>query len=116
MLRKDVKDIKEMVSEMTLKTINKAHKYDELKEDLKKVRFKVSRCVPQFDPNSAQFFITIRYEIDPVVLKFDPETGDILGNERFKAINMLDLISFEDMNLIRDEIDVAKRKNKEVNG
>lgn len=117
---KDIKQIKENVNavtekfdELTAETIRKAKKYDELKDYLSKVKFSVDKITLVLDKKDFVYGVKVEYNIPPITLFVDSDGGQVT-NERFKAINMLDLISFDDMAKIKQKINEAINKNKEV--
>lgn len=108
-LRKDVKNISSKVEEIKEKmllieknlmpsTIARAHKYSEIKEDLKNIELKVSNIVPIIDDHGNKG-LKIYYEMDPIIISLDDE-GNLPYVASFAAINKLDLISGEDMQMI----------------
>lgn len=110
-IRKDLKAIKEELSNMNSSAIiDKAKKYDELISYLADIKFDVESVKTAYDDNGTCFVI-VNYKI-PSVKLYVNEDGSTIPNNRFKAINMLNLISFEEMSKIAAYIEEAKIKNK----
>ena len=108
-LRKDVKIIKQQLEDLGKDLFKKAREYDVLSEEVKKVKLdvkNVSLFVDEFGSTS----VNVEYSIPPVKIFFDSD-GQILKNERFIAMNMLDLITLEDMEKIAIKINLAKERN-----
>ena len=113
-LRKDIKQIKssvETVEKLLDKSIvEKAKKFDEMTENLSKVELKI-KSAKMTVTDSGEEQLKVEYEIDPVYLQFDPD-NNIVYNPEFYAINMLNLISPQDMQKISSAIEKAKIKKK----
>lgn len=112
-LRKDVKKISSQMEEMNQKIllieksltpgiVAKAHKYSEIKEDLKHIDLKVSNIVPIVDDHGNKG-LKIYYEMDPIIISLDDE-GNLPYVASFAAINKLDLISGQDMQIISKKL------------
>ena len=110
-LRKDFKelkcDVKYIKDNLTSETIEKAKKYDQLKELLEEIYFDVE-LVESFDYNGETQYEII-YKNPKVMLNFD-EYGDLIKNEFFYSMNMLDLLTREANDTLLDII--IKEKNK----
>lgn len=90
--------------------MNKANKCDFLEQNIKNIKLKVSRIKPVLLESNVG--VTIEYEIAPVTVYLD--NGNVFPNETFKSINLLNLISFEDMQKIQKKIeDVALLQKKQ---
>lgn len=113
MVRKDVKEIKEVVSKLSTSMSIKAMEYDKIKDFLKDIKIEVAKCNTLFDESRMEYIVKVEYKMPTITLTFD-EDGDVMLNERFRAINSLDLISMDDMDRIADSIQRAKNLNKEV--
>lgn len=110
-LRKNVEEIKTMLTEMTKETAFKAKEYDKIIELLKKFHIKVSKINTVLNQDFT-YSVKIEYSIPSIELKVDK--GDYSSsNDAFKAINLLNLLSIEDMTLISKEIEKAKRLSKQ---
>lgn len=107
-LRKDVKEIKETLNEITKTALKKAQLYEKQLEWLSKVEIKVKKVSTVLNSDMTTG-VKIEYYIPPIQINID-ENGNVGTNEMFKAINMLDLISFEDMGKISSEIAKAKKQ------
>lgn len=104
---RDIKDIKLMVANSTKENLSKAKKYDELKKLTSNVSLSVKNIVKSVDSNGNDF-IRVTYNVPDVILYLD-DNGDILHNPQFYAINMLDLISNDDMQKLADYIADVKK-------
>ena len=113
-LRKDIKEIKDSIkqinSNLDKTIIEKAKKFDELSENLKKVELKIKSAKMHIS-DSGEEQLKIEYEINPIYLQFDPD-NNIVYNPEFYAINMLNLISPQDMQKMSLAIERAKIKKK----
>lgn len=98
-LRKEIKEIKSSVNELKLNLapsiIDKARKYDELIENLSKIKIKVKSAKKVIN-DSGDKELKVEYEIDPILLSFD-EKGNAKYEPMFYALNITNLISYEDM-------------------
>ena len=113
------KKVKQEISQINQKltklldsgVMNKAQRCDFLDLNLKNVKIKVSKITPVFIQDN--FGLTIEYKIDPITIYID--NGNVFPNESFKSINLLNLISFEDMQKIQKKIEdiVALQKQQE---
>lgn len=108
-LRKDVKLIKQQLDELTAETMLKSRKYDELLEYLEKIKLDVKNA-SLFTDEFGSYGVKIDYSIEPIKIFFDSD-GKLLKNERFYAINMLDLISLADMEKIAVVLNTATERN-----
>lgn len=110
-LRKDFKelksDVKEIKDNLSKDIIEKAQKYDQLKELLEEIYFDVE-LVESFDYNGETQYEII-YKNPKVMLNFD-EYGDPIKNEFFYSMNMLDLLTREANEKIYNIL--KKEKNK----
>lgn len=102
--------IEEQLKQLSPQILEKARKYDELKERLKYVTFDVKN-VSLFTDSMGNIGVKIAYNVPEVKIYCDSD-GNIEKNNRFIAINSLDLVSFSDMKKIQVKIDEAKIKNK----
>ena len=109
-LRKDVKAINEKLDQITSKTIWKAREYDRITEKLSQVKFNVSKCTV-FPQDDGSYGVLVTYNIPLVKVFFDGD-GEPMRNERFVAMNELNLISIEDQKKILEKIREAEEKNK----
>lgn len=112
--KKDVKNqlnsIEKKIDNLAPEILEKAKKYDELKELLKHIKFDVKNA-SLFSDNLGNIGVKINYFIPEVRIYCDSE-GNIEKNNKFYAINKLDLVSFSDMKKIQAKIDEAKLRNK----
>lgn len=109
-LKKIVKDIQDKVNFLAKDNYHKAKKYEEQQELLKNIKLKVKKT-NLFLNNDGQVGVNIEYEVPKVKIYFDDD-GEIIKNEKFYAINSLDLISNEDMQNVAAIIEEATRRNK----
>ena len=107
-LRKDVKEIKDTLNQVTKTALTKANLYEKQLELLSKIKIEVKKVSTVLNPNLTTG-IKVEYYIPPIQINIDSE-GNVENNEMFKAINLLDLISFEDMGKISSEIAKAKKQ------
>jgi hypothetical protein len=111
-LKKIVENIEEKVNFLTKDSFHKAKKYEEQNDLLSKITLNVKNA-KIFLNNDAQYGLNIEYEIPPIKIYFDDD-GQMLKNERFYAINALDLISKEDMQKIQEILNEVIRRNKKL--
>lgn len=112
-IKQDVKKVTSTVDSLTAETIEKAKKYDEMKEYLSNIKFSVDKINLILDKSDFVYAVKIEYKIPPVTIFVDSD-GQQAVNQRFKSINMLDLISFDDMQKITKKIEEAKNKNRNL--
>ena len=112
MIFKDVKLIKKELSELketlTINIESIAKVADELESYLANVGLKV-KSITEFYEEDGTASLRINYEAPQVVLRFTAD-GELLQNETFKSINMLNLVSSKDMELLTRTIDSKKNK------
>ena len=101
-----VEDLKFLTKEYQ----SKSQKYDEMIEYLKDIKIKVGKIELKID-NHGQLFLKVNYEMPVQEIRFDDD-NNIVENKMFKAINMLNLISFEDMRKIQVLLEEAQNENK----
>lgn len=106
---KDIKEIKETLNKVTGEALNKSIKYDELINRIEKVKINVQKVSLSYNQDGT-YNVKVDYSIPNILLSFDSD-GNIIQNERFTAMNMLNLISIEDMMKISACIENAKKKN-----
>ena len=105
-----IKEIKKKLDSLTDETILKAKKYEELVKHLNNVKFKVKKSNLFLSEATANIGVEVEYEVSPIKIIFD-ENNEIIKNDRFIAINMLDLISMSDMEKLNELIKEAKKRN-----
>ena len=109
-LRKEVKQIKttleELKSNLAPGIIEKARKYDELVDNLSKIKIKV-KSAKKIINDVGDKQLKVEYEIEPIILDFD-EKGNPKHEPMFYALNMTNLISFEDMQKLIKAIKMIK--------
>lgn len=110
-LRKDVKEIKQLLEQISKDTLYKAKEYDKLIDLLKMLPVKISKIHTQINKDLT-YSVKIEYEIPSVEIKVD-KNSYIPNNDSFKAINLLNLLSMEDAQKISKEIEKAKKLNQQ---
>ena len=109
-LRKDIKEIKETLNNITSEIFDKAKKYDELINYLSKIKINVKRASLILS-NETNYDVRIEYQVPDIIVKVDKDKT--YADDMFKSINLLNLISMEDMRKISQKIEEAKLKNGE---
>ena len=108
-IRKDIKEIRKKVDSLTNETINKAKKYDELINNLNKIKIKIDKT-SFFVDEYGKIALKIDYQIPPIRLYFD-DNDDVIKNETFYSLNILNLVPMEEQLKIVKKIEEAKNKN-----
>lgn len=108
-IKKILQEMNNKLSGLTDKTVKKAQKYDSIKQQLDYIKFNVKNINYFTNENNGTIGIEIEYEMPKIKIYFDGD-GNILENNRFIAINSLDLISFEEMEKIKTYIKNVERK------
>jgi uncharacterized protein YoxC len=108
-LIKENEELKKQVNTFSDKNQEKIKKYEMMMDYLNDIKVSVSNVRTIVEKNGSMV-VEVSYSIPKQIVYFDDENNVIL-NKTFKAINMLNLISFEDMKRISDKIDEAKMKN-----
>ena len=109
-LRKDVKTINEKLDQITSKTMWKAKEYDRIMGSLSQIQFDLSKC-SLFLQDDGSYGFLVSYNI-PVIKVFFDGDNEPIRNDRFVAINELNLISIGNQKIIAEKIQEAKEKNK----
>ena len=110
---KDIKAIKEQITDFNQTTLKRAEKLNEQNELLKNVRIKVKKASVIQDNTNCLYKLRIEYEIPPIEIILDEdsnETQDLM----VRSINLLGLISIEDQVLLSKKMQEAKEKNKQI--
>lgn len=107
---KDVQEIKKDLEIFTSEAQFKIKKYEEIMEYLKDIKINVSNIKPIIN-DKGTVNVEITYSIPKQIIEFDDE-NNIVVNKVFKAINMLNLISFEEMEKISFMLEKAKVQNR----
>ena len=110
-IKSEIKDIKAMLVDMNEETVRKAKLYDEQKDRLQNIKLKVDKAAVFFDSSNGVYGVKVDYSV-PSALIYISDDGEVVANDTFKSINLLDLISFDDMKKIRAEIDKAIQHTK----
>ena len=109
-LKNKIDDLTKDVSTLTKDNQTKIKKYNEMVEFLKDVKISVSKV--NFNVNDrGSIGVDIHYHIPKQSIYFNDE-NEIIMNKTFRAINMLNLISLDDMQKISILLEDAKRKNR----
>lgn len=103
-------EIQGKMDTLTAENQQKIKKYEEITEYLGDIKINVSKIDFVVDKNG-NVGIEVSYTIPKQKVEFDDE-NHLIQNKTFKAINMLNLISFDDMQKISNKLDDAKMKNK----
>lgn len=109
-IRKDLKEIKSTLKEITKGALYKSKKYDELQNYLKSLKLKIKNAKIVFLENGT-FGVEINYEMAPVIIQYDKTTNEWFKNNTFYSINKLNLISFKEMYRLKQILDEAAKKN-----
>lgn len=109
-LRKDVKDIKEKLDNITSELFVKAKKYDEIMNYLSNIKISVKRASLTLS-DDARYGVKVEYQVPDAIIKVDKDKNHT--TDMFKSINMLNLISISDMEKITKKLEEAKQKNGE---
>ena len=111
--RKDIKEIKETVDKINNSiakdTLQKLSKLEELEKNLSHISFKVKNIVEKYEEDGNKS-LKIEYIVEPIKLVFDAN-GEMFFDNKFYSINMLNLISFDDMNKIQKAINKISKEN-----
>lgn len=108
-LIKENEELKNQVNTLCGRNQEKLKQYESTMNYLNDVSLKVANVRTIVDKNGSMA-VEVSYSIPKQIVCFDDENNVIL-NKTFKAINRLNLISFEDMKKISDKMDEAKMKN-----
>ena len=111
-IRKDLKEIKETLKDITKGALHKSKKYDEMSEQIKHIKLKVKSAKVVFLENGT-FGVEVTYDIPTITVQYDKTVNTWAKNESFYAINKLNLVSFKDMLRVKKVLDEAVRKNVE---
>lgn len=109
-LRQEIIELRELLEKFDSETISKAKKYDEIQSYLASVKLKAKSGI-KFNENAFSYSVVVDYSSPKLELLID-ENENVVASPTFKAINMLNLISYEDMEEIAKNIMLAKKKNK----
>ena len=106
-LRKDIKELKKQMDDLTQnldsKVIYKAQKYDELMNDLRPIKFDDLNIKSFYDEFGNKRYV-MHYSLQTELFF---EDGDVVNNPLFISINKLDMLSEKDtkkiINLLKNE-------------
>ncbi len=111
---KDVKEIKQTLNELKEASIGNLEKRskraDELENYLSKVRINLKK-VSDITLQNGKSGIRIIYDMPQIILELD-DNGEIIPNDTFTAINMLDLLNMNDLIYLSRIINSKKKLNK----
>lgn len=103
----EISDIRSLIS---AKNKAKADKYDEIRDRLSKITIKVS-SISHFMDDMGRKYLKVSYEIPDGIITLEDD-GTFGCNDILKYINLLDLISLEDMRKIQEEREKLKYVKK----
>lgn len=106
-IKKHIEEINESLKALSGENMEKLKQFEIIEEQLKKIKIKVKNVAISIDEYGNEF-LNINYELPTIKLKFD-DNKEVEINEEFRAINLLNLISFEDMEKIQKAIDKIKK-------
>lgn len=106
-IKKHIEEINESLKALSGENMEKLKQFEIIEEQLKKIKIKVKNVAISIDEYGNEF-LNINYELPTIKLKFD-NNKEVEINEEFRAINLLNLISFEDMEKIQKAIDKIKK-------
>lgn len=109
---KDIKELKKQIAILNEKMLNKeiifkAQKYDEMVSNLNKIKFGL-KIKKQFNQETGDVFLKIDYELPSIELHFD-ENGNVIKNDLFYSINVLNLLDDNNLNILQQEIEKLKK-------
>lgn len=108
-LKKIAQDTNNKINQLLGDCYHKSQLYDEITKYVSKVLIQV-KDVSLFANNDGLVGVKVEYDVPTVKIYFDDD-GQILKNDRFYAMNYLNLISTDDMKRIQVYLDDAKRRN-----
>lgn len=109
-MKKIKNDLEEVKSSLDKSVIEKAKRMDRTAEWLSNVKVGL-KSIKLTMTETGEEQLKVEYEIPPIYLQFAPD-NTIVFNPAFYSINMLDLISADDMVKIGKAIEKAKIKKK----
>lgn len=111
-IENDVAELTKIVKTQELVRLRKANDDFKLQTELiKDIKFKVKSVKTIVNEYTGLPVIQIQYEIPVVNVEIDEE-GNPIKNKFFYATNYLEMISFEDMERIQQELDKSKLNGK----
>lgn len=108
--KKDVEQIKDKLDSITGAALQKAIAYDTEQQYLKDIVVNVDRAIPLFDEKTFRYVVKITYKVEPTILYVDDD-GEATLNNRFRAMNELNLIPLNDLQTISNAISRANTLN-----
>ena len=102
----DVQEIKKGLETLSEANQKKIAKYEETKEQLSKIRIEISNVKTCIE-NNGSLSLEVHYKVPVAKIRIDDE-GFLDVDEMFRAINLLNLISFEDMNKVQKKLEELK--------
>lgn len=108
-LKKEIALIKEKLDKITNDTLNKAKEYDFVMEKLKNINIQI-KYITKFIDDYGKIGLKITYHIPTVSVILD-DNNDIVKEETFYTINILNLLSIEDEKKLILAIDEIKHLN-----
>lgn len=111
-IKSNICELKNTFDEIMGDALKKSKKYDEISSYLSNIQLDVARVDLVFNQETAKYGVKIAYSVKPIELYFDSTINDFATNEVFKSINMLNLISVDDMAKIVNKVNFARDRNK----
>lgn len=111
-IKSTIVELKNSFDEIMGDALKKSKKCDEMSNYISNIQLDVARVDLVFNQETAKYGIKITYGIKPIELYFDSTINDFASNETFKSINMLNLISVDDMAKIVNKVNFARDRNK----
>lgn len=105
-IEKKLDSISDKLDKLSSSSLSKAKKLEEIEELLKDVRLDVKDVRTKYDAASESYTIEVEYSCVGTysAIGISAEDAIIHASPMFRAINMLNLISIEDMSKINDKI------------
>lgn len=111
-VKSEIKEIKAMLADMNDGTTYKAKQYDQQKERLQNIKLEVEKASVFFDATNGVYGVKVEYAVPPALI-YITDNGEVVASDTFKSINLLNLISFDDMKKIQAKIDEAVKHTKD---
>ena len=107
--KKELRQIKELLQKyIDNNVLKKAELYEKNKENIEKVKLHLKGVHKFFDEENGSWGAKVEYNIPPVIIYFD-ENKEIVQNDVFRAINLLNLLSIEDTLKLVNELEGVKK-------
>lgn len=109
--KKDINGINSKLDSITGAMSKKAEAYDKEHKYLKDVKINIDKAYAFFDEKTLRYVVKIDYNVMPTTLYIDDD-GEAIVNNRFRAMNELNLIPLEDLQKVSKAISNAAKLNK----